>query len=46
MYVVCRTGNRSDLAAKQLAANGFKDVENVVRGMEEWSGPIEKGSIN
>ncbi|MCY8151868.1 sulfurtransferase TusA family protein [Bacillus paralicheniformis] len=46
MYVVCRTGNRSDLAAKQLAANGFKDVVNVVRGMEEWSGPMEKGSIN
>ncbi|MGN9864532.1 sulfurtransferase TusA family protein [Bacillus swezeyi] len=42
VYVVCRTGNRSDLAAKQLTDHGFEDVENVVQGMAEWSGPVEK----
>ncbi|MDC3417165.1 sulfurtransferase TusA family protein [Aquibacillus salsiterrae] len=42
IYVVCRTGNRSDLASKQLAENGFENVKNVVQGMVEWSGPIEK----
>lgn len=42
IYVVCRTGNRSDLASKQLAEKGFKSVKNAVQGMVEWSGPIEK----
>ncbi|MDC3414736.1 sulfurtransferase TusA family protein [Terrihalobacillus insolitus] len=42
VYVVCRTGNRSDLASKQLADKGFENVKNVVQGMVEWSGPIEK----
>lgn len=42
IYVVCRTGNRSDLASKQLADKGFENVKNVVQGMVEWSGPIEK----
>ncbi|MEC3605870.1 sulfurtransferase TusA family protein [Bacillus glycinifermentans] len=42
IYVVCRTGNRSDLAAKKLANNGFENVENVLQGMAEWSGPVEK----
>ena len=42
IYVVCRTGNRSDLASKQLAEKGFENVKNAVQGMVEWSGPIEK----
>ncbi|WP_432363224.1 sulfurtransferase TusA family protein [Sporosarcina sp. UB5] len=42
IYIVCRTGNRSDMAAQKLAAAGFKDVKNVVPGMSEWNGPIEK----
>ncbi|MHA6252709.1 sulfurtransferase TusA family protein [Oceanobacillus sp. CAU 1775] len=41
IYVVCRTGNRSDLASKQLAEKGFSKVKNVVQGMMEWSGPVE-----
>ncbi|GHH99136.1 sulfurtransferase TusA family protein [Neobacillus kokaensis] len=36
--VVCRTGNRSDLAAQKLAENGFKNVINVVPGMSQWTG--------
>lgn len=36
IYVVCRSGNRSDIAAQKLAANGFEKVVNVVPGMSEW----------
>jgi len=43
--VVCRTGNRSDLAAQKLTAAGFKQVINVVPGMSEWAGPTGK-SVN
>lgn len=42
IYVVCRTGNRSDIAAQKLTEAGFVNVENVVPGMSEWSGPTEK----
>ncbi|WP_272885566.1 sulfurtransferase TusA family protein [Fictibacillus marinisediminis] len=42
IYVVCRTGNRSDLAAQQLTAAGFNIVTNVVPGMSNWEGPVEK----
>lgn len=38
IYVVCRTGNRSDFAAQKLTAAGFKNVVNVIPGMSEWSG--------
>ncbi|MBS4204407.1 sulfurtransferase TusA family protein [Lederbergia citrea] len=38
IFVVCRTGNRSDLAAQKLAENGFSNVINVVPGMSQWSG--------
>ncbi|WP_042455570.1 sulfurtransferase TusA family protein [Neobacillus dielmonensis] len=37
-FVVCRTGNRSDLAAQKLAAHGFANVINVVPGMSGWIG--------
>ena len=38
VYVVCRTGNRSDLAAQKLTEKGFANVINVVPGMSKWSG--------
>lgn len=38
IFVVCRTGNRSDLAAQKLTEKGFPKVINVVPGMSEWSG--------
>ncbi|PLT32447.1 sulfurtransferase TusA family protein [Bacillus sp. V5-8f] len=38
IFVVCRTGSRSDLAAQKLTANGFTKVSNVVPGMSKWSG--------
>ena len=34
--VVCRTGNRSELAATMLQARGF-DAVNMEGGMEEWA---------
>lgn len=42
MYVVCRTGKRSDLVAQKLAANGFTKVYNVLPGMTSWTGDITK----
>lgn len=44
IYVVCRTGNRSDLASQKLAENGFKNVINVVPGMSQWTGDTD--SVN
>ncbi|KKB38063.1 sulfurtransferase TusA family protein [Bacillus thermotolerans] len=41
IYVVCRTGSRSDLAAQKLTENGFERVINVVPGMSEWTGETE-----
>ncbi|MDF2858496.1 MAG: hypothetical protein K0Q87_4347 [Neobacillus sp.] len=38
IYIVCRTGNRSDLAAQKLTEKGFTKVINVVPGMSQWSG--------
>jgi len=38
IFVICRTGNRSDLAAQKLVAEGFTNVVNVVPGMSEWTG--------
>jgi rhodanese-related sulfurtransferase/TusA-related sulfurtransferase len=42
IYVVCRTGSRSDLAAQKLAEKGFMKVINVVPGMSQWSGRITR----
>lgn len=44
ILVVCRSGNRSDLASKQLAEQGFQNVKNVVQGMIHWTGPVEKSN--
>jgi rhodanese-related sulfurtransferase len=41
IYVICRTGHRSDLACQLLAEKGFKSVFNVMPGMAEWDGPAE-----
>lgn len=38
IFVVCRTGNRSDFAAQKLAEMGFSKVFNVIPGMSEWTG--------
>lgn len=48
IYVICRTGNRSDLASQKLASKGFKKVTNVSEGMSKWTGNLktnENGGI-
>lgn len=40
VYVICRTGNRSDLAAQKLSEKGFAKVFNVLPGMVEWKGQL------
>lgn len=42
IYVICRTGKRSDLAAQVLTKNGFTRVYNVLPGMTEWNGSLIK----
>ena len=42
LHIICRTGNRSDFAAQKLTEKGFKNVNNVVPGMKDWTGPIDK----
>lgn len=44
IYVVCRTGNRSDLAAQRLTEKGFNQVYNVMPGMSNWIG--QTNSLN
>ncbi|WP_134684086.1 sulfurtransferase TusA family protein [Brevibacillus migulae] len=41
IYVVCRSGNRSDLACQLLAEHGFSNVKNVLPGMVAWIGSTE-----
>ncbi|EAO7496463.1 rhodanese-like domain-containing protein, partial [Salmonella enterica] len=43
LYIVCRTGNRSDMACKLLAEKGFSKLINVLPGMSGWSGPVQSG---
>ncbi|MBG9548246.1 MAG: rhodanese-like domain-containing protein [Bacillota bacterium] len=38
--MVCRSGNRSGLAARFLEGQGFS-VINMLGGMMNWEGPIE-----
>ncbi|MGR9048221.1 sulfurtransferase TusA family protein [Halobacillus faecis] len=42
VYIVCRTGSRSDLAAQKLTEKGFENVYNVVPGMSGWNGETTK----
>lgn len=46
VFVVCRTGHRSDTACQILAEQGFQNVKNVTPGMSEWQGPMEKSEVN
>lgn len=41
IFVICRTGSRSDFAAQKLTENGFAKVYNVVPGMSQWSGQTQ-----
>jgi len=41
-YVICRTGSRSDMVCHTLADKGFTKLKNVIPGMTEWDGDMEK----
>jgi rhodanese-related sulfurtransferase/TusA-related sulfurtransferase len=41
-YVVCRTGNRSDIACQMLSEKGFKNIRNITPGMSQWAHDVEK----
>lgn len=41
-FVICRTGSRSDMACLTLADKGFSKLKNVIPGMTEWDGDVEK----
>lgn len=42
IYVICRTGTRSDMSAQQLAQAGFKKIYNVLPGMSGYEGELQK----
>jgi TusA-related sulfurtransferase/rhodanese-related sulfurtransferase len=42
IYVICRTGRRSELAAHKLAQSGFQRVYNVLPGMKDWKVELVK----
>ena len=42
IYVICRSGNRSDFACKLLQEKGFNRVKNVVQGLIQWNGPLNR----
>ena len=41
-FVYCRSGARSNMAAKLLVKAGFKAVHNLQGGMLRWNGKIER----
>ncbi len=41
LHIICRSGSRSDFAAKKLSEKGFATIKNVIPGMKDWTGPIE-----
>ena len=47
LVVICASGNRSAMAATQLAKSGFEPVYNFSGGMGSWKGaglPVKKGA--
>ncbi|MFZ0390398.1 MAG: rhodanese-like domain-containing protein [Calditrichia bacterium] len=45
IILVCRSGNRSNVAADYLARKGFKRLYNIEGGMKEWNRldlPVDK----
>ncbi|BAC14607.1 sulfurtransferase TusA family protein [Oceanobacillus iheyensis] len=40
IYVICRTGTRSGMAAQKLIDSGYEHVINVKPGMSQWQGDI------
>ncbi|NUN49790.1 MAG: rhodanese-like domain-containing protein [Candidatus Brocadiae bacterium] len=43
LYVICEAGMRSHFACEVMESSGFTRLFNVVPGMSQWQGPVEKG---
>ncbi|TVR31832.1 MAG: rhodanese-like domain-containing protein [Balneolaceae bacterium] len=41
IIVMCRSGNRSGIAAKMLLENGYKKAFNLKGGINEWAKKID-----
>lgn len=41
VYVICRTGSRSEFAVSFMINHGINDIYNVLPGMINWTGPTE-----
>jgi rhodanese-related sulfurtransferase len=42
IYLYCRSGSRSAIAARQLHKLGFQQVSHLQGGLMNWKGPIKK----
>ncbi|PRZ17059.1 rhodanese-related sulfurtransferase [Laceyella sediminis] len=42
IYLYCRSGSRSAIAARQLRKLGFQQVIHLQGGLMRWKGPIRK----
>lgn len=42
LVLVCRSGNRSGMAQKFLAAQGYSQTRNLIDGMLGWEGPVAR----
>lgn len=42
IVLVCRSGNRSQLAQRLLYAAGFHGARNLTGGMQAWTGPVDR----
>lgn len=40
--LVCRGGNRSNMACEYLMGQGYLNVKSLMGGMSGWQGPVEK----
>ncbi|MBT2255285.1 sulfurtransferase TusA family protein [Priestia megaterium] len=41
IYIICRSGRRSEMAGQTMKKQGFKNLVNVVPGMRDWTGKVE-----
>lgn len=42
IILVCRSGNRSSVACQFLSAMGYKNVKNMLGGMNAWDGELQR----
>jgi rhodanese-related sulfurtransferase len=43
LILVCRSGNRSGMAQRFLAGQGYSKTRNLIDGMLGWDGPVVRG---